>query len=132
MAFCSEPRKVCSNLSDLRERPQLDVFRQTLQNYPNQQNSGTHDRQPTALLRSLSRKGRQSFKTDDCAKKKLRLELGTEAREAHKALQNITTSKNALRSPNMGKETSAGSHHKGLKLILGTNLTFNQLSAEIL
>ena len=37
------------------------------------------------------------------------LELGTEARDAHKAIQNITTT-NALRCPSMGKETSAGSH----------------------
>ena len=37
------------------------------------------------------------------------LELGTEARNAHKALQNNTISTNALRWPNMGKETSAGS-----------------------
>ena len=61
------------------------------------------------LFRSPSRNGRQSFKTDECAKKILRLALRTEARDAHKALQNITTSTNALRSPNRGKETSAGS-----------------------
>ena len=42
-------------------------------------------------------------------KKIMRLELRTKARDAHKALQNITTSTNALRSPNKGKETSAGS-----------------------
>ena len=45
----------------------------------------------------------------ECTKEILRLELGTEARDAHKALQNITTSTNVLRSPNMGKETFAGS-----------------------
>ena len=79
-----------------------------MQNYPNQQNSGTHDEQPTKLFRSPSKNGRQSFKTDDCAKNILLLELGTGARDAHKALQNITTT-NASRSPNKGKETSAGS-----------------------
>ena len=36
----------------------------------------------------------------------MRLELGTEARDAHKALQNIIPQ---IRSPNKGKETSAGS-----------------------
>ena len=61
------------------------------------------------LFRSPPRNGRQSFKTDECAKTILRLELRTEARDAHKALQNITTSTNALRSPNKGMETSAGS-----------------------
>ena len=79
-----------------------------MQNYPKQQNSETHDRQPTDLLRSPSRNGRQSFRTGECPKKVLPLELGTEARDAHKALQNITTSTNGLRSPNTGKETSAG------------------------
>ena len=32
----------------------------------------------------------------------------TEARDAHKALQNITTSTNALRCPSLGKKTSTG------------------------
>ena len=61
------------------------------------------------LFRSPPRNGRQSFKKDERANEILRLEQRTEARDAHKALQNIITSTNALRSPNKGKETSAGS-----------------------
>ena len=79
-----------SNLSELRERSQHDVFRKTLQN--NRSNK-THDRN-----------GRESFKTDECTKKILRLEVGTEARDALKALQNITTSTNALRSHNISSQ----------------------------
>ena len=86
------------------------------------------------LFRSPPRNGGQSFKTDESAKKILRLELRTKARDAHKALQNITTSTNALRSPNKGKETSAGSQQTtayGSEFHPG-NKQFNQLGIGIL
>ena len=95
MAYCSEPRKVFSNLSDLRERPQFDVFGKLCKITRINKILGlTIYNQLNFYLQEMEGKVSKQM----IVLKKLRLELGPEACDAHKALQNITTSTKALRN----------------------------------
>ena len=73
------------------------------------------------FFRSHPRNGRQSFKTDECAKKILRLELRTEARDAHKALKKLLLPQMLYAAPIRARKHQQGLNkiqHTALKLIL--------------
>ena len=70
---------------------------------------------------STSKKG--ELQNSECVLQIMWLEQGSQAFDAHNALQNINTSTNFQRGL---------IQYTTLKLILGTNAKFNQLVAEIL